>query len=136
MDAARRALEPLFADQSASLQRLADRTREIDSESPRWDDATNEQFVHGFATIVREALAGESREARNLYTESAAAVLAAEGRTPASLGRTMVIFGFLLGEELAHTVDAEARAEAAQWLALFIGEWTEELLDALAGTTA
>lgn len=131
MDAIRRALEPLFADDSESLTRIVDWTRDIDADSPRWDEATNEQFVHGFAAIVREALAGDSREARDLYTASAAAVLAAEGRAPSDLARSLVVFGSLLGVEVAVTADPEVRTEAAQWLALFVGTWTEELLEAM-----
>ncbi len=130
--AARRALEPIFADASASLTRLSERTRELD-EAPRYDEETNAQFVHGFATIVREALAGEGRAARDLYTEAAAAVVASDGRSAASLARSLVTFGVLVGEEIALTVERDARAEAATWLARFLGEWTEELLDAAAG---
>lgn len=133
MATVRQALEPLFADDSDSLARLVERSRELDTGSPRYDDTTNEQFVHGFATIVREALAGDSRDARDLYTEAAAALVAAEGRSPASLARSLVTFCVLLGEEVADALDADVQHAASQWLAAFMGEWTEELLDAAAG---
>lgn len=120
----------LFSDESDGLERVALRARAL-SAAREYDAETTAQFLHGFATIVREALAGESREARELYNDAAVQVLVAEGRSPAVLGAQLVTFGVLLGEEVAANVDPGARGAAVTWLATFMGEWTRELLAAL-----
>lgn len=130
MNTAQQELVSLFTERSEGLERVARRAQQI-SHAPEYDDATTAQFLHGFAAIVREAVHGEGREARDLYNASAVAVLSAEGRSVGALARQLVTFAALLGEEIAETVDPAARADAIAWLADFMGEWTEELLGAL-----
>lgn len=134
MEASKPVLEAFFAERSEGLERVALRAREL-SNGPEYDEQTTAQFLHGFALIVREAIGGESRDARDLYTSSAAEFLATEGRTVGELARQLVTFGVVLGEELART-SAEGGAEAVTWLARFMGDWTQELVDAVGGGRA
>ena len=135
-DAAERALTSLFAPDGDRLERIALRAREL-SDAPEYDVATTSQFLRGFAAIVSEAMAGESRDARELYNASAVQVLTAEGRPAAALAGQLVTFAMLLAQEVgAGGEQPEARAAAVGWLAVFMGEWTRELLDALEAARA
>lgn len=133
-DAVKQALVSFFAERSEQLERVALQARDV-SGAPVYDTDTTRQFLHGFATIVREALSGASTDARELFTASAVEVVVAEGRSAGALAGQMVTFAALVAGELGADAGPEARAEAVTWLAAFLGEWTEELLDAREAAT-
>jgi hypothetical protein len=129
-NAARAALEEFFRPESPGLRRAAERIRALD-EGPSYDDATTAQLLHGFATIVQEALGGGGREARDLYNASAAELVRSQERTVSSVAGSFVIAGAILADELAQTASGEGRTEAVDWLAGFVSAWSRELLDAV-----
>jgi hypothetical protein len=130
-NAARAALEGFFSPESPGLRRAAERIQALD-DGPTYDDATTAQLLHGFATIVQEALGGSSREARDLYNAAAAELVRSQERTLSAVAGTFVIAGAILTDELAQASPGEGRVEAVDWLAGFVSAWARELLDAVA----
>ena len=134
-DGVKQALISFFAERSEPLERVAIRARDI-SGAPAYDTATTTQFLHGFATVVREALDDRGKDARDLFTASVVQVVGAEGRSVGALGGQLVTFAALLAEELRAGAGPEAGGEAVAWFAAFLGEWTQELLQALEAAAA
>lgn len=138
-DEVKHALSSFFAARSEPLERVALRARDI-SGAPVYDTDTTSQFLHGFATLVREALGDGGADARDLFTASAVELMVAEGRSVGALAGQIVTFAALVADELRADAgpDAgpEAGADAVAWLAAFLGEWTQELLDAHQAATA
>jgi hypothetical protein len=128
--AARSALESFFRPEEPALARAAARIRELD-DGPTYDDATTAQLLHGFATIVHEALDGAARDARELYNASAVELVRSQERTASSVAGTFVIAGSILADELGRFAPDEGQIEAVDWLATFFSSWAREILDAV-----
>jgi hypothetical protein len=129
-DATRSALLEFFASEGETLVGAVQRIQEIDP-APQLDAETTAQFVNGFAVIATEALTQETTEAYDLYVEGASVAMQAQSRSAGSLASTMAICAGIFADELAARVEPSVRAGSVDWLACFVGKFTEDTIDVM-----
>lgn len=133
-DATRAALLDFLSAEGETLTGAVRRIQAVDP-APQLDEETTGQFVNGFAVIANEALAEETTEAYDLYVEGATVAMRAQDRSPGSVASTMAIVGGIFADELAARADADVREQAVDWIACFVGKFTEDLIDAMGRAT-